>query len=75
MELYMKKTENVDKKLFKFKNIVEIEEKINRNSIIPLKNSVQISDSISAFDKGNMPQGNIIIGDPLNVVKGFCIYK
>ena len=56
-------------------DIVEIEEKINQNKSIPLKNSVQVLDSISAFDKGNMPQGNIILGNPLNVVQGFYVYK
>lgn len=56
-------------------DLLEIEKKINRNSSIPLKNSVQVLDCISVFDKGNMPQGNIIIGNPLNVVEGFYIYK
>ncbi len=48
---------------------------LEKNKHIPLRESVQATTIIQAFDKGEMPQGNIIVGEPLDIVSGFYIFK
>ena len=45
------------------------------NKTVPLEKAVPIVDKIAAFGKGEMPQGNIILGDPLNIVSGYYVIK
>ena len=50
-------------------------ETLNRCKEIPLEPSTVSIDCIKAFEKGGMPSGNIIYGNPSDIVRGYFILK
>ncbi len=47
----------------------------NKYRTVVLGPEIMFVDKISAFNKGEMPKGNIILGNPLDIIAGYVLFE